>query len=69
MTDTDDAKASASISKMLEHVTTMRAASVDIRSRGTDGSLAHVAIEGGGHEIICEVNADGDLVSARVIEL
>ena len=69
VTDTDDAEASASIPKVLEHVTTMRAASVDIRSRGANGSIAHVAIEVGGHEIVREVNADGDLVSARVIEL
>lgn len=65
MTDT----AAATIASVLDQVATLKAESVTIEQCDGGGSLAHVRVAGGGHEILCELNADGDLLSARVIEL
>lgn len=67
---TEEPQAAAStIASVLDQMATMRAESVTFEPRGPAGSVAHVRVAGGTHEILCELNAEGDLLSARVIEL
>ncbi len=67
MTDLEKA-AAATIAGLLAQVVTMQAETVTITPMA-DGSLVHILVEGGAHEIFCELDATGSLRSARVIEL
>ena len=68
MTDAQAAAASATIASVLEQVVTMRAERVSFEPHGT-GSVARIQVAGGAHEILCELNTEGDLLSATVVEL
>ena len=58
----------ASIASVLAEMTELRADSVTIEHHAT-GARARIAVQGGEHEILCELDAHGALRSARVIEL
>lgn len=64
----EHAAATATITEVLGQVVTMRAESISFECHGEAGCVARVMVSGGGHEILCELNAEGDLISARVIE-
>ena len=64
-----EAAAAATLRSVLEQLVMLDVAEVRIEPRGPAGSLARVMAVDRLHEVVCELNAAGDLLSARVIEL
>jgi hypothetical protein len=69
MSDRPDAAVTEALQSVLDQVVTMKVAAITYTPRDGNGTLAHVAVEGGTHEILCELGSDGQLLSARVIEM
>ena len=69
MTNVPEPAVTEALQSLLDQVTTMRVTGISYMPREGDGTVAHVAVEGGTHEILCELGSDGQVLSARVIEL
>ena len=57
------------IASILEQLPTMHVEEVTFTPSPEAGSLAHVRLQGGHHEILCELSAEASVISVRVIEL
>lgn len=57
------------IASVLEQLPTMRVEEVTFTPSAAAGSLARVRLQGGYHEILCELSAEARVISVRVIEL
>ena len=54
---------------VLEQVGVLRPAQIDFEAGADGGVLVRVVIEQGVSELLCTMTSDGDLTSARLIEL
>ena len=68
MTETPGPAITDAIAHVLGQVVTMKVAGITYVPGADGGTVAHVAVEGGAHEILCELDRNGSLMSARVIE-
>ena len=69
MSDQPNAAVTEALQSALGQVVTMKVAGITYSAGEGEGTMAHVAVEGGTHEILCELGSDGQLLSARVIEM
>jgi hypothetical protein len=58
----------AAVESMLGQIATLRVTGITYTQGQNQGTVAHVTVEGGTHEILCELTEEGQLLSARVIE-
>ncbi|HLZ68246.1 MAG TPA: hypothetical protein VKQ29_18630 [Aliidongia sp.] len=69
MPDKLEQAAMDAIASVLEQLPTMRVEEVTFTPSPGAGSVARVRVQGGHHEILCELSPEASLTSVRVIEL